>query len=143
MRIHLKQDADKERVDVKNFVTKWNDLRPDTPFDWAETMTPDVPVCFVNVTLTKTVLDELQDYLKQKPDLAICLFMEQRERQFIPSIEKLERQYPFATIGTILKPTQYSRVGQFLASTLNRRGMVVVADDWDDFDFDIDEHETT
>lgn len=143
--IYLFQDADMEKTNIEVFVNSWNSLNEDrTPFHVI--INPSLSngnnagIWLINKQLKAETFDVIKEHLDKKPNLSICFFLEAKEMSFIDVIDGLQNEYIFSTIGTVMKPTQFSRVDSFLKSVMSRRDMVTFDEsDFNGIDFDFEE----
>lgn len=139
-KILLVQEPNMQLTHIHEYITTWNDTHEtdDQFFLYVDpdlTAHPDASVWLINVELDNSWFELVQQHLRLQPDMNICFFIEPQELRLFSYIKQLDDDFPFANIGTIVKPCQYNRVEQFLSSVKNKRGMVVFDDDWDNMDF--------
>ena len=142
--IYLFQDENMRKANIETFIKKWNDLNEDKE-SFEVVVNPSIDdernsdIWIINRAITDEVFKDIEIGIKEIPNLSICFFLEVKEMKYINTIEYLREKYTFSTIGTVMKPTQYSRVDNFLKSVFNKKDMVTFDDNFDfDFDFDID-----
>lgn len=137
--IHLIEDKDFEKVNVNNFIETWNKLNGEDKScnlvrvnDVKESKQADI--LLVNTHLSESFILSVESLLNSKPGISICFFVSPKEISLIERINNIEKENPLSCIGTILKPTQYSKVDKFIDATFKKKNTVEFDDNLDDFD---------
>lgn len=141
----LIQDDSMLNSHVITFIDQWNETHGDdkhitllTSPDMRDE--PGVDGWLLNVSLDNGWFEWLHSNLRLHPDMTVCFFIEPKELVLFSYIRQLEDDFPFASIGTILKPTQYANVKRFFDATLTKKKLPTFDDSaLDNFDFDIDD----
>ena len=133
-----------EKANIEVFIKSWNNLNVDKDsfnviVNPSLSLINEADIWIVNKQLKAESFEIIEKNLIDKPNLSICFFLEAKEMSFIDVIEDLKENYPFSNIGTVIKPTQFSRVDSFLKSVISRKDMVTFDADFTDIDFDIHE----
>lgn len=132
-----------KKANIEVFIDSWNRFNEDRE-SFNIVINPELnnrrqsDIWLINVKLTTDVFKRIAEGVTKQPDLNLCFFLEPKEMIYMKHIEQLQNNHPFINIGTIIKPTQYSRVDTFLKSVMNKKDMVTFDDKFDDIDFDFD-----
>lgn len=137
---YLEDDCLNE-VSVKRYINIWNrEERENVKYEPIHVDSlmeiDDKGIVFFNKRINDSTFHLVDDFLTNNPSRNICFFVTPMDIKFINRLNNLGDKFEHANIGTILQPAQFSRVEQFLLSSINRTEALELEDGWEEFTFD-------
>lgn len=126
-----------------NFEMTWNSKQnEEIRFTYKNALDDSHRAHFIDKDMSKELLEEIRNHLKEHSEDSFCFLLSQPEMTFTNDIKALDEDFPFAQIGTVIKPTQYSSVEQFVLSHINKNDGIKfdVDEEWD-IDLDLEDDE--
>lgn len=138
-RICLYEPVNEEKKFTEEIINEWMALNSDSE-EYALSRTDKLissvnyDILFVDTEIDSQVMEEIHEILNRKNDIDICFFVLPQDISSINELNGLEKKYVGSNIGTILKPIQFSKVDQFMNSTVQRAQNIVFDENTDGFD---------
>lgn len=136
-KIHLFEQTNSDSDYIGDIITEWIDTN--TKLGEYELVRinelnklNNVDIILFNAEINEFYINKIKRIIDESPGINICFFVSPKDISLIDELNRLGENN--SNIGTILKPTQYSKASEFMDSVISRKKPVVFEDNSDSFD---------